>query len=178
MNDINIISFSAPGRISRAVESTNSTTIVFTLPHIMAPKFASQLPIKKRRAHVQRQRECLKLGIAVSMHGNTGERIIRFDAKVQAVHIYIYIHVIDFYSMEMFSVQIYVETTKKNVELWKPTHQTFGFADLRFRVFTCRNCYANAADDMKKSDLKRKSKIAAVIMKWLSQGIPFTCGYL
>ena len=79
---------------------------------------------------------------------STGERIIRFNAKVQAVHIYIY--VIEFYSVEMFSVQIYVETTKKNVELWKPTHQSFWFADLRFRVSTCRNCYANAADDMKK----------------------------
>ena len=46
LNDINIKSFGVPGRISRAVESTNFTTNVFTLPHIMAPKFANQLPIR------------------------------------------------------------------------------------------------------------------------------------
>ena len=69
---------------------------------------------------------------------------------------------------------IYVETTKRNAdELQKPTHQSFWFADLRIRVSTFRNCYANAADHLTKSDLKSKSKIAAVIMKWLSPGIPF-----
>ena len=46
LNDTNIKSFGIPGRISRAVESTNFTTNVFTLPHIMAPKFANQLPIR------------------------------------------------------------------------------------------------------------------------------------
>ena len=46
LNDANIKSFSVPGRISRAVEYTNFTTIVFTLPHIMVPKFANQLPIR------------------------------------------------------------------------------------------------------------------------------------
>ena len=46
LNDANIKSFGVPGRISRAVESTNFTTIVFTLPHIMAPKFANQLPVR------------------------------------------------------------------------------------------------------------------------------------
>ena len=46
LNDTNIIFFGVPGRISRAVESTNFTTIVFTLPHIIAPKFASQLLIR------------------------------------------------------------------------------------------------------------------------------------
>ena len=46
LNDADIKSFGVPGRISRAVESTNFTTIVFTLPHIMAPKFANQLPIR------------------------------------------------------------------------------------------------------------------------------------
>ena len=49
LNDINIISFSVSERISQAVESTNFTTIVFTLPHIMAPKFANQLPIRNVR---------------------------------------------------------------------------------------------------------------------------------
>ena len=34
LNDTNIKSFGVPGRISRAVQSTNFTTIVFTLPHI------------------------------------------------------------------------------------------------------------------------------------------------
>ena len=46
LNDTNIKSFGVPGRICRAVESTNFTTIVFTLPHIMAPKFSKQLPIR------------------------------------------------------------------------------------------------------------------------------------
>ena len=46
LNDTNIKYFGVPGRISRAVESTNFTTIVFTLPHIMVPKFANQLPIR------------------------------------------------------------------------------------------------------------------------------------
>ena len=46
LNDANIKSFGVPGRISCAVESTNFTTIVFILPHIMAPKFANQLPIR------------------------------------------------------------------------------------------------------------------------------------
>ena len=46
LNDANIKSFGVPGRISRAVESTNFTTIVFTLPHIMGPKFANQLQIR------------------------------------------------------------------------------------------------------------------------------------
>ena len=44
--DTNIKSFGVPGRISCAVESTNFTTILFTLPHIMAPKFENQLPIR------------------------------------------------------------------------------------------------------------------------------------
>ena len=42
LNDTNIKSFGVPGRISRAVESTNFTTNVFTLPHLMVPKFANQ----------------------------------------------------------------------------------------------------------------------------------------
>ena len=46
LNDTNIISFGVPEHLSRAVESTNFTTIVFTLPHIMVPKFANQLPIR------------------------------------------------------------------------------------------------------------------------------------
>ena len=68
---------------------------------------------------------------------------------------------------------IYVENSKRNVDdLWKPTHQSFWFADLRTRVSTLKNWYANTADHVTKSDLKGKSKIAAVIMMWLSQGIP------
>ena len=41
LNDTNIISLGVPGRIFRAVESTNFRKIVLTLPHIMVPKFAS-----------------------------------------------------------------------------------------------------------------------------------------
>ena len=69
---------------------------------------------------------------------------------------------------------ICVETTQGNAdELRKPTHQSGWFADLRFRVSNFRNFYANEADHMTKSDLKSKTKIAAVIMEWLLQGIPF-----
>ena len=49
------------------------------------------------------------------------------------------------------------------------------FADLRIHVSNFRNCYSNEADHLTKSDLKSKTKIAAMIMKWLSQGIPFIC---
>ena len=72
---------------------------------------------------------------------------------------------------------IYVETTKRNAgELGKPMHQSFCFADVRICVSTIRNCYANAADHMTTSYLKRKSTFAAVITKWLSQGISFIFG--
>ena len=71
---------------------------------------------------------------------------------------------------------ICVGTTKRNAdELRKPTHQSVWFADLRIRVSNFRYCYANEADHGTKSYLKSKTKIAAVIMKWLSQGIPFIC---
>ena len=53
--------------------------------------------------------------------------------------------------------------------------KAFGLLDLRIRVSNFRNCYTNEADHMTKSDLKSKTKIAVVIMKWLSQGIPFIC---
>ena len=46
LNDTDIKSFGVPGGISHAVESNNFPTIVFTLQHIMAPKFANQLPIR------------------------------------------------------------------------------------------------------------------------------------
>ena len=76
----------------------------------------------------------------------------------------------------MLSVQFRVETTQRSAdELRKPTHQSVWFADLRIRVSNFGNCYANEADHMTKSDLKSKTKIAAVIMKQLSQGIPFIC---
>ena len=72
---------------------------------------------------------------------------------------------------------IYVEATKGIAdELRKPTHKSFKFADLRIRVSTFRNCYANAADHLTKYDIISKSKIAMMTMKWLSQGIPFICG--
>ena len=50
---------------------------MFTLPHIMAPKFMIQLPIRKCRTHMLFLRlTCndggyLKLGITISMHRNT-----------------------------------------------------------------------------------------------------------
>ena len=74
MNVTNITSFFVPGRISRAVESTNCTTIVFTLPHISLISWTNYWLIRNVAPTCKRQRECVKLGIAVSMHGNTGER--------------------------------------------------------------------------------------------------------
>ena len=53
--------------------------------------------------------------------------------------------------------------------------QNVWFVDLRIRISNFRNCYANEVDHMTKSDLKSKTKIAAVIMKCLSQGILLIC---
>ena len=53
--------------------------------------------------------------------------------------------------------------------------KAFGLLTWELAFFNLRNCYADEADHMTKSDLKSKTKIAAVIMKWLSQGIPFIC---
>ena len=59
---------------------------------------------------------------------------------------------------------ICVETTQRNAdELRKPMHQSAWFADLRICVSNFRNCYANEADHMTKSDLKSKTKIAAAV---------------
>ena len=61
---------------------------------------------------------------------------------------------------------ICVETTQRNAdELRKPTPQSVWFVALRIHVSNFRNCYANETDHMTKSDLKSKTKIAAVIMK-------------
>ena len=167
LNDTNIKSFSVPGCISRAVESANFTTIVFTLPHIMAPKFANQLPIRNVG------RTCNGSGNVWNWESrsrctgtleNTAPHKIRCD--------------IFFLILQRGDVMhaICVKTTQRNAdELRKPTHQSVWFADLGIRVFNLRNCYADEADHMTKSGLKSKTKIAAVIMKWLSQGIPFIC---
>ena len=72
---------------------------------------------------------------------------------------------------------ICVETTQRNAdELRKPTHQSVWFADLRIRVSNFRNCYTNEADHMTKSDLKSKTKIAAVIMKCFRKEFPLYVG--
>ena len=69
---------------------------------------------------------------------------------------------VQFGRRSMKSIREDCETSKRNAdELWKPTHQSFWFAGLR-----------NSVSIFSRS----KSKIAAVIMKWLSQGIPFICG--
>ena len=70
-----------------------------------------------------------------------------------------------------------VETTQRNAdELRKPTHQSVWFADLRIRVSNFTNCYADEADHMIKSDLKSKTKIAAVITKWFRKEFPLYAG--
>ena len=148
---------------------------MFTLPHIIAPKFTSQLLIRKCRTHVKHQREYLKLRIAVLMHGTTGEHLLTFPVTCS-------------------------NTWKKSMLLsfaawrclcnlrWTPHKKCWWVAKTNtskllicwlknsYRISTFRNCYA--ADHVKKSDLQRKSKTAEVFMKWLSQGIPLICGNL
>ena len=51
----------------------------------------------------------------------------------------------------------------------------FRFADLRIHIANFRNILStgsDAADHVMKFDLNSKSKMAAMIMTWLSQGIP------
>ena len=161
LNDTNIKSFGVPGRISRAVESTNFTTIVFTLPHIMAPKFANQLLIRNVG------RTCNRTGSVWHWESrsrctgtleNTTPRCDNFFLILQRGDVL---------------RAICVETTQRNADkLRKPTHQSVWFAGLGIGVSNFRNCYTNEADHMTKSDLKNKTKIAAVIIKWLSQGFP------
>ena len=167
LNDTNVKFFGVPGRISRAVESANFTTIVFTLPHIMAPKFANQLPIRNVG------RTCNGSGNVWNWESRsrcTGTLDNTAPHKIRCDNFFLILQRGDVMRA------VCVENTQRNAdELRKPTHQSVWFADLRIRVSNFRNCYANEADHMTKSDLKSKTKIAAVIMKWLSQGIPFIC---
>ena len=156
LNDTNIKSFGVPGCISRAVESTNFTTIVFTLPHIMGPKFANQLLIRNVGPTCKGSGNVWNWESRSRCTGtleNTAPHKIRCDN----------------FFLNFAAWRCYARNAD---ELRKPTHQSVWFADLRIRVSDFRNCYANEADHMTKSDLKSKTKIAAVIMKWLSQGIP------
>ena len=59
-----------------------------------------------------------------------------------------------------------------NNYIYSASHMRSG---LHFQNVYREPCYANEADHVTKSDLKSKTKIAAVIMKWLSQEIPFIC---
>ena len=167
LNDTSIKSFGVPWRISRAVESTNFTTIVLTLPYIMVPKFANQLPIRNAG------RTCNGSGNVWNWESQSRcTRTVKNTAphKIRCDILFL------IFSRADVIRAICVETTKRNAdELWKPTHQSVWFADLRIRVSNFRNRYANEADHVTKSDLKSETKIAVVIMKWLSQGIPFTC---
>ena len=174
LSDIDIISFGEPGRISQAVESTDFTTIVFTLPHIISPKFTSQLPIRKHRTHVWRHRECLKPAIAVSMHGNTAERLIRF-AVTSTNNLKTRYMLLNFAAWRCYPCQFTSKPPRKTLMSCKNQRiKAFGLPPWEF-AFPL-SYYANTADHMTKSDLKRKSKIAAVIMKWFLQGIPCICG--
>ena len=167
LNDTNIKSFGVPGRISRAVESTYFTTIVFTLPDIMEPKFANQSPIRNVG------RTCNGGGNVWNWESRsrcTGKLENTAPHKIRCESFFLILQRGDVIGV------ICVETIKRNADaLRKQTHQSVWFADLGIRVSNFRNCYVNEADHVTKSDLKSKSKIAAVIMKWLSQGIPFIC---
>ena len=107
-----------------------------------------------------------------SMHGHTGERLILFAVTITDIFVKVC-----YWILRRGDVirSVYAETSKTSAdELRKPAHQSFWFAGLRIRVSTFN--YANAADHMTKSDLKRKSKMAAVIMKSFSQKILFYVG--
>ena len=58
------------------------------------------------------------------------------------------------------------------IKLQKPNILILWFTDFRIVVSTFRNIYVNASDNMTKSDLNRKFKMAATIMAWFSRGIP------
>ena len=167
LNDTNIKYFGVPRRISRALESTNFTTIVFTLPHIMAPKFANQLPIRNvgRTCNSGNVWNWESQSRCTEALENTAPHKIRCDNL--------------FFNFAAWRICNACNLRRNHPEKrrWvaKPTHQSIWFADLRIRVYNFRNCYANEVDHMTKSDLKSKIKIAAVIMKWRSQGIPFIC---
>ena len=151
LNDTNI-SFGVPGCIFWAVESIDFTTIVFTLPHIMVPKFARQLLIRKVACLCNYSRNV--------WNWESWSRCTRTLENATPYKIYCD----NFFNICYSNLQrgfviraIYVETAKTNAdELWKPMHQSFWFADLRIWVSSFRNCYANAADHMTKSDLKNK----------------------
>ena len=166
LNDTNIKSFGVPGRISRAVESTNFTTIVFTLPHIMALKFANQLPIRN-------------VGRTCNGSGNVWnwESRSRCIGTLEntAPH---KIHCDNFFffcSLEMLCVQFASKPPRETRWVVKTNTSKRLVCWLESSRFQFQKLLYNEADHMTKSDLKSKTKIAAVIMKWLSQGIPFIC---
>ena len=148
LNDTNIKYFGVPGCISRAVESTNFTIVVFTSPHIMAPKFTSQLAIRN-------------VGHTCNGSGNVRnwEPRSRCTGTLENTVPHEICCDIFFLILQRGYVMraICVETTQRNAdELRKPTHQSVWFADLRIRVSNFRNCYVNEVDHMTKSDLKSK----------------------
>ena len=150
LNDTNIISFGVPERTFRELEFTNFATIIFTLPHNIAPKFVNQLPLRNVG------RTCNGSGNVWNWESRsrcTGTLENAAPHKIRCGIFFFILHRGDVIHA------ICVEATKRNAdELWKPTHQSFWFADLRIRVSTLRNCYANAADHVTKSDLKVNPK--------------------
>ena len=160
LNDINIKSFGVPRRISRAVESTNFTTIVFTLPHIMAPKFANQLPTRN-------------VGRTCNGSGN----VWNWESRSRCTE-----------ALENTAPhKIGCDNLFLNFAAWtKPLRETqMSCENRRIKVFGLLTwefafTISEIATQMRlitwqKPDLKSKTKIAAVIMKWLSQGIPLIC---
>ena len=89
-------------------------------------------------------------GLDAREHRRT-QRLIRFAGTIVFFK---------FCSVEMVSVKFASKPHRETYadELRKPTHQSVWFADLRIRVSNFRNCYANEADHITKSDLKSKTK--------------------
>ena len=134
--DTNIISVGVPERISRAVESTNFTTIVFTLQHIMASKFANQLPIRN-------------VGRTCNGSGNVWnwESRSRFTGTLENAAPYKIR--CDFFSFflcrEDVINTIYVETTKRNADDLRKRIKAFGLLTYKhsYKHFEYHNLHMN-----------------------------------
>ena len=156
LNYTNIISFGVPERICRADESTNFITIVFTLPHIMASKFANQLLIGN-------------VGRTCNGSGNvwnwkSRSRCTRTLENVAPHKIRCDIFSYYFASWRCYPCNLYRNHLEKRWLVAKTNAS---------KLLVC--CLENSRFRFQKllSDLKSKSKTAAVIMTWLSQGMPF-----
>ena len=121
---------------------------------------------RKCRTHVHRHRECLKLGIAVSMHGNTRQhRASRF-----AVTFFF-----NFAAWRCYPCNLHRNHQEKRWWVAKTNASKRLVCWLENSRFKFQKLLCKWGWSRDKSDLKSITNIAAVIMRWLSQGIYFIC---